>query len=241
MPGWIDSQPARDAHYCGRRISTVIRGTASRNQRSPQSGGLALAGAYTAIGLAATRPATCSPGVSKVSGTSGRMPVSRAECEVQRRVHPHVSRQYQRTSRQALPPSATIWPAGKRMPHIQHDLTWADSLPSGAGCCRLVMTCSPRSPSARAVVSACPVGLPTAAPVRSASRSSSESPTLMRTLPLHLGERRAATAIPALGAGIPTEATRRDGRWVSACPGPRRASVAWAHHLWVPNSYRPNL
>jgi hypothetical protein len=205
-------------------------------------GGLPLAESYTAIGPAATRPATCSPGVSNVSATSGRMPVSRAEREVQRRVHPPVSRQYQRTSRQALPPSATIWRAGKRMPHIQHDLTWADSPPSGAGCCRLVMTCPPRSPAARAVVSACAVELPTVVAVRSASRSSAESPTLMRTLPLHLGERRAATVISALGAGIPTEATRRDGRCVSACPGsPAGTSVAWAHHLWVPISHRPNL
>jgi hypothetical protein len=201
----------------------------------------ALAGSYTAIGLAATRPATCSPGVSNFSATSGRMPVSRAECEVQRRVHPHVSRQYQRTSRQALPPSATIWPAGKRMPHIQHDLTWADSLPSGAGCCRLVMTCSPRSPSARAVVSACPVGLPTAAPVRSASRSSSESPTLMRTLPLHLGERRAATVISAWEQGY--RQRRRGGMAAGSLrvPGPAGTSVAWAHHLWVPISHRSNI
>ena len=38
-------------------------------------------------------------------------------------MHAQVSRQYQRRSWQALPPSATIWSADKRMPHIQHDLT----------------------------------------------------------------------------------------------------------------------
>lgn len=149
----------------------------------PSEWRLALADSYIAIGPTATRLAACSPGVSNVSAASGRMAVSRAEREVQRRVHPHVSRQYQRTSRQALPPSATIWPAGKRMPHIQHDLTWADSRPSVGGCSRLVMTCSPRSPAARTVVSACAARLPTVTAVGSASRSSSESPTLMRTLP----------------------------------------------------------
>ena len=142
-------------------------------------------------GVAATRPAERSPGVSDGSATSGRMAVSRAGCEVQRRVHPHVSLQYQRTSWQALPPSATICLTGKRMPHIQHDLTWADSPPNGARCCRLAMTCSPRSPNGRAVASARAMGLPTVADVRSASSCSDESPALMRTFPLQSGERRA--------------------------------------------------
>jgi hypothetical protein len=153
----------------------------------------------TAVGLAATRLATCSPDAS-VSATSGRVAVGRAEREVHRWVHPHVSRQYQRTSAQALPPSATIRPTGEWMPHIQHDLTWADSPPNGAGCCRSGMTCSPRSPPARAVISARDVGLPTVV-VRSSSRSSSGSPTLMRTLPLHIGERGAATGIPSPRSG----------------------------------------
>jgi hypothetical protein len=60
----------------------------------------------TVIGLAATGPATCSPEAS-VSATSGRMTATRAEREVHRWVHPNVSRQYQRTSGQAVPPSAT--------------------------------------------------------------------------------------------------------------------------------------
>jgi hypothetical protein len=56
-----------------------------------------------------------------------RMAPDLAEREVQRWVHARVSRQYQRRSRQALPPSATIWSADKRMPHIQQDLTVARS------------------------------------------------------------------------------------------------------------------
>src|SRR5881394_3623101 len=56
------------------------------------------------------------------------------------------------------------------MPHIQHDLTGEDSPSSG----RLVITCSPRSPAARSVVSARAEGLPAVASVRSASRSSAE-------------------------------------------------------------------
>src|SRR5215467_13904425 len=119
------------------------------------------------------------------------------------------------------------------------------------------MTCSPRSPAAsprspaaRAVIS---VGLPVVAPIWSASRSSDRSPMLMHTLPLHLGERHAAAVPPARGAGIPAGTTRR------VTPGPARSvplgtSVAtrhlqyfacrlnaWAHHLWVPMSHRPDL
>ena len=73
--------------------------------------------------------------------------------------------------------------------------------PNRDGGCRLAMTSSPRSPAARAVVSARNVGLPSVV-VRPASRSSTGSPTLMHTLPLHVGERRIATGIPAAGAGI---------------------------------------
>ncbi|HYB85416.1 MAG TPA: hypothetical protein VEC76_01080 [Streptosporangiaceae bacterium] len=43
--------------------------------------------------------------------------------EVQRSVHPCLSRQYHRMSAQALPPSATIWSVDRRIPHIQQDLT----------------------------------------------------------------------------------------------------------------------
>jgi hypothetical protein len=137
----------------------------------------AVADSYTATRRDAARPFACSPACSDFSalpGRSGRIAASRAECEVQRRVHPHVSRQYQRTSRQALPPSATIWWAGRRMPHIQHDLTGDDS-PASAVEGRLVITCSPRSPATRSVVSARAVGLLTVASVRSASFSSAES------------------------------------------------------------------
>jgi hypothetical protein len=56
-----------------------------------------------------------------------------ADGEVHRSVHAQVSRQYQRRSWQALPPSATIWSADKRVPHIQHDLTGADSAQAEPG------------------------------------------------------------------------------------------------------------
>jgi hypothetical protein len=54
-----------------------------------------------------------------------QMSVGLAGSDVHRWVHPRVSRQYQRTSAQALPPSATMCSAGKRIPHIQQDLTTA--------------------------------------------------------------------------------------------------------------------
>jgi hypothetical protein len=54
-----------------------------------------------------------------------------ADRAVQRSVHAQVSRQYQRRSWQAPPPSATIWSADKRMPHSQHDLTRAGSAQDG--------------------------------------------------------------------------------------------------------------
>ena len=173
-------------------------------------------------GLAAARPAECSSRVSNGSAASGRKAVSRAEREVQRPVHAHVSRQYQRTSWQALPPSATICLTGKRMPHIQQDPTWPDSVVNGAGCCRSVMTCSPRRPTGRAVASARAVGPPTIAGVRSASSCSGDSPALMQTLPLQLGERRAPPHLPAVetrgltisGFQSPTVLSY-DHRWVN--------------------------
>jgi hypothetical protein len=174
-------------------------------------------------GLAATRPIGRLSGASAGSAAPGRLPAGRAGRAVQRRVQPQVSRQYQRTSWQALPPSATIWPAGKRMPHIQHDLTWAEAVPNRAGSCPLAVTCSPRSPTGRAVASSRTVGLPTVA-VRSASRSAVESPTLMRALPLHPGERRAPcrTCLPSKTRGLTIARFQSltvltsDHRWVNA-------------------------
>jgi hypothetical protein len=225
---------------------------------------LAVAESYTAIGLAATRPASRSPGAfeAAVSGrvavpgrvaVSGRVAVRRVDRDVQRWVHPHVSRQYQRTSGQALPPSATIEAVDKRIPHIQHDLTWADSPPKGAGCDRLVMTCSPRSPAVRAVVSARAVGLSTVIGVRPVGRSSSESPTLMPTLPVHLGDRRAAATTPRSESrdshrhrdGMATGTLRTPALPVPAWPHATCRTClplsAYAHHLWIPISHRSNL
>lgn len=51
-----------------------------------------------------------------------------AQRVIQRSVHRRASRQYQRMSAQAPPPSATIWSAGKRIPHIQQGCTTVDSL-----------------------------------------------------------------------------------------------------------------
>lgn len=57
----------------------------------------------------------------------GEAPAARASrrAVVQRSVHARVSRQYHRTSLQALPPSATIWLCCRRVPHSQHETTAA--------------------------------------------------------------------------------------------------------------------
>jgi hypothetical protein len=109
---------------------------------------------YTGTGRAASVSVACSPGVSggpavpwpRAAGLAGR--------EAHRSVHAHVSRQYQRRSGQALPPSATIWPAGKRMPHIQQDLALACSAQYATERSWPVTACSPGRLSARAVVPA---------------------------------------------------------------------------------------
>ena len=67
---------------------------------------------------------------SGVSAVSSPVAAGVAGREVQRPVQAQASRQYQRRSWQALPPSATIWSAGKRMPHIQQDLAVRPVRPS---------------------------------------------------------------------------------------------------------------
>jgi hypothetical protein len=95
----------------------------------------AIPGCYAGTGRAASAPVARLPRTFGVSAVPWPMAASVAEREVQRSVHPRVSRQYQRRSVQALPPSATIWSADKRMPHIQQDLTGAGSSQNGAECC----------------------------------------------------------------------------------------------------------
>src|SRR5215469_11631112 len=98
------------------------------------------------------------------------------------------------------------------MPHIQHDLTGDDSPSSGAGC-RLVITCSPRSPATRSVVSACAVGLSTVASVRSANRSSAESLILIHP--------PRATWVSAVAGSCPClEREYRQGQRDGRPPGP---------------------
>jgi hypothetical protein len=65
-----------------------------------------------------------------------------------------VSRQYQRRSGQALPPSATISSSGRRIPHIQQDLALAVGAQCGVGRSWSVTACSPGRVSARAAVAA---------------------------------------------------------------------------------------
>jgi len=48
---------------------------------------------------------------------------------VHRSVQARASRQYQRRSAHACPPSGTIWLVGRRIPHIQHDSKAAPSPP----------------------------------------------------------------------------------------------------------------
>jgi len=90
-------------------------------------------GFYAGTDWATSASVPCLASVCAVS--AWRMAADLMEREVQRSVHPSVSRQYQRTSWQASPPSATIWSAGKRMPHIQQDLTGARSPHGGTGRC----------------------------------------------------------------------------------------------------------
>jgi hypothetical protein len=109
---------------------------------------------YTGAGRAASVSVACSPGVSGVSAVLSPMAAGLAGREVQRPVHAHVSRQYQRKSGQSLPPSATIWSAGKRMPHIQQDLALACSAQYRTERSWSVTACSPGRLSTRAVVAA---------------------------------------------------------------------------------------
>jgi hypothetical protein len=53
---------------------------------------------------------------------------------VHRLVQARRSRQYQRTSVQALPPSGTIWAVGRAMPHSQQRSTWSCRWWAGSGC-----------------------------------------------------------------------------------------------------------
>lgn len=69
------------------------------------------------------------------TSASWRRPAGPVERAVQRSVQALVSRQYQRTSSQALPPSATMWSADSRMPHIQQDVTRGGPSRSGVKRC----------------------------------------------------------------------------------------------------------
>jgi hypothetical protein len=105
---------------------TAIRGCARR---------LPFGRSYAGTAWATSAPVAGLPGAVGVSAVAWRMAADLTERDVQRSVHPSVSRQYQRTSRHALPPSATIWSAGRRMPHIQQDLIPARSPHNGTGRC----------------------------------------------------------------------------------------------------------
>ena len=66
---------------------------------------------------------------AQTAGPRYRPATDRAGRDVQRSVHARASRQYQRKSLQAWPPSASIWLVGRRMPHIQHASKAAPSAP----------------------------------------------------------------------------------------------------------------
>src|SRR5262249_55969582 len=82
-----------------------------------------------ALPRAAPRPTAAPAGKLSVPQESGipavlmRASPGLAERAVHRSVQPRLSRQYQRTSVQALPPSATMWSAGRRIPHSQQGWT----------------------------------------------------------------------------------------------------------------------
>ncbi len=63
---------------------------------------------------------SCCAGCAVWAGCDAPMGPGLVRREVQRSVHALASRQYQRTSAQAWPPSATIWWAGSWMPHMAH-------------------------------------------------------------------------------------------------------------------------
>src|SRR5215831_20220058 len=114
------------------------------------------------------------------------------------------------------------------MPHIQHDLTGDDSPSRESEGCRLVITCSPRSPATRSVVSARAGGLSAVASVRSASRSSAE-PLILIHPPRSLW----VSAVPG-SCPCPEREYRqgqRGGRPPGLCgPGPPGTSMA--PRLW---------
>ena len=89
---------------------------------------------YTGTGRASTSGA-CAAGFFGGFAVARRLAASLAACEVQRCVHAHVSRQYQRRSGQALPPSGTMLLADRRMPHSQHDRIVACSVSGPARWC----------------------------------------------------------------------------------------------------------
>jgi len=128
----------------GRPAPPSVRTAAASPQRSPSSGP-AVAEFYTGTGRAASAPVACPPCVFHASALPWRAWASLADGEVQRSVQLPTSRQYQRRSGQAPPPSGTIWSAGRRMPHIQHDLTVFGSSQNRVDPCWSGMICSPRS------------------------------------------------------------------------------------------------
>jgi len=81
------------------------------------------AASYTRAGRVKSGPVGRAPGAGELPAAPEPMSGGPGRRDVHRPVHARVSRQYQRTSAQALPPSATMYSAGRRIPHIQQDLT----------------------------------------------------------------------------------------------------------------------
>jgi hypothetical protein len=134
-------------------------------------------------------------------------------------VHAHVSRQYQRRSGQALPPSATIWPAGKRMPHIQQDLALACSAQYRTERSWPVTACSPGRLSARAVVPARGAGTFTGA--AGASNGGGSRPS-------------ARSASGSSGRSLIPDVLASYGQLVSMCTPPRPFAGTWPTPVRVP-------
>jgi len=182
---------------------------------------------YTCTGRATSGCVGCSPGVLGASALPWPTAAGLAERQVQRSVHAHVSLQYQRRSGQAPPPSATIWSAGNRMPHIQQDLVLACSAQYRTERRWPVVACPPEKGSGPAAVRPRGAGMFTGAAgasngrcSRSASGSSSRSsisdvlasygqpafickssPSLSGTRPTHACARR-RSCLPLPGPGL---------------------------------------
>ena len=110
----------------GSRTDGGVAGTGGRWPVGGVAGDVAGAGGRWPGGLAVVGPVA---GVLAVARPAGGPAVA-----VHRSVQPRMSRQYQRTSAQPLPPSGTSCAVGRAMPHSQQRSTWSCRWWARSGC-----------------------------------------------------------------------------------------------------------